>query len=205
MNVKDIIKQALGDNSFGPIVDLMIEDYPTLEYTVQYRETSLNFALRMMEKFGIYYYFKFDKGDGDSPSQHYLVLADLTTHETLPAPNSILYLPPSAAGPDNIQLFNDWSRQQAVIAGIFELNDYDYNKPNADLSTHEAFPTPPEHSFVYDYPGGYDDKAVGDRLTKVRQEAERIFEDRCTAGGYAPSLMPGLHDPANIARRRFAG
>ena len=192
MNVKDIIKQALGDNNFGPIVDLMIEDYPTLEYTVQYRETSLNFALRMMEKFGIYYYFKFDKGDGDSPSPHYLVLADSATHETLPAPKSILYLPPSAAGPDNIQSFNDWSRQQGVIAGIFELNDYDYNKPNADLSTHEAYPTPPERSLVYDYPGGYDDKAIGDRLTKVRQEAERIFEDRCTAGGYAPSLTPGF-------------
>jgi type VI secretion system secreted protein VgrG len=191
MNVKDIIKEALGNNSFGPIVDLMVEDYPTLEYTVQYRETSLNFALRMMEKFGIYYYFKFDKGDGGSPSQHYLVLADSANHETLPAPSSILYVPPSAAGPDDTQLFNDWSRQQAVIAGIFELNDYDYNKPNANLSTHEAYFTPPARSLVYDYPGGYDDKALGDRLTKVRQEAERVFEDRCAAGGYAPSLTPG--------------
>jgi type VI secretion system secreted protein VgrG len=191
MNVKDLIKEVLGNNSFGPIVDLMVEDYPTLEYTVQYRETSLNFALRMMEKFGIYYYFKFDKGDGDSPSQHYLVLADSATHEGLPAPSSILYVPPSAAGPDDTQLFNDWSRQQAVIAGIFELNDYDYNKPNADLSTHEAYFAPPGRSLVYDYPGGYDDKSLGDRLTKVRQEAERVFEDHCTAGGYAPSLIPG--------------
>ena len=191
LNVKDIVKQALGDNNFGPIVDLMVEDYPTLEYTVQYRETSLNFALRMMEKFGIYYYFKFDKGDGASPSQHYMVLADSATHETLPAPKSVMYLPPSFGGPSDFQFFNDWSRQQGVIAGIFELNDYDYNKPNADLSTHEAYPTPPERSRVYDYPGGYDDKALGDRLTKVRQEAERVFEDRCTAGGYAPSLTPG--------------
>src|SRR5579872_3919406 len=47
MNVKDILKYALGNNDFGPIVDLMVEDYPTLEYTVQYRETSLNFVLRM--------------------------------------------------------------------------------------------------------------------------------------------------------------
>ena len=161
MNVKDLIKEALGNNSFGPIVDLMVEDYPTLEYTVQYRETSLNFVLRMMEKFGIYYYFKFDKGDGGSPSQHYLVLADSANHETLPAPSSILYVPPSAAGPDDTQLFNDWSRQQAVIPGVFELNDYDYNKPNANLSTHEAAYAPPFESLVYDYPGGYDDKVAG--------------------------------------------
>ena len=192
MNVKDIIKDALGNDIHGPIVDLMIEDYPTLEYTVQYRETSLNFALRMMEKFGIYYYFKFDQGDGDSPSPHYLVLADSTTHEKLPAPKSVLYVPPSAAGPDDTQLFNDWSREQAVIAGIFELNDYDYNKPNANLETHEAHFTPPGESIIHDYPGGYDDKALGDRLTKVRQEAERVFEDRASAAGYAPSLTPGF-------------
>jgi len=81
MNVKDIVKDALGKNEYGPIVDLMQEDYPTLEYTVQYRETSLDFAFRMMEKYGIYYYFRFDKGDGDSPSQHRLVLADSVNHE----------------------------------------------------------------------------------------------------------------------------
>ena len=191
MNVKDIVKQALGDNSYGPIVDLMVMDYPTLEYTVQYRETSLNFALRMMEKYGIYYYFRFEDGGGDSPGLHFLVLADSATHEHLPSPNSVMYLPPSFTGPGDIQFVNDWSRQQTVIPGIFKLNDYDYNKPSANLSTHEAYRTAPERSRLYDYPGGYDDKGVGDRLTKVRQEAERPFEERCTAGGYAPSLTPG--------------
>ena len=191
MNVKDLIKEVLESHIYGPIVDLMVEDYPTLEYTVQYRETSLNFVLRMMEKFGIYYYFKFDKGDGDSPSQHSLVLADSATHELMPAPKSVTYLPPSFGGPGDFQFFNHWSRQQGVIPGLFELNDYDYNKPSARLSTHDAYFTPPATSLIWDYPGGYDDKALGDRLTKVRQEAERIFEDHCTAGGYAPSLTPG--------------
>ena len=192
MNVKDIVKRALGDNRFGQIVDLMVEDYPTLEYTVQYRETSLNFAMRMMEKFGIYFYFKFDKGDGGSPSDHQIVLADSATHELLPAPNTIRYVPPSISAARNAQVFSDWSRQQNVIAGIFELNDYDYIKPGAYLLTHEAYPTPPERSRVYDYPGGYDNKDLGDRLTVIRQEAEHSLEDRCTAGGYAPSLMPGF-------------
>ena len=95
-------------------------------------------------------------------------------------------------------MFNDWSRQQGVIAGIFELNDYDYNKPNADLSTHEAFPTPPEHSFVYDYPGGYDDKAVGDRLTKVRQEAERDIRGPLHGRRIRAVAHAWLHDPANF-------
>ena len=92
-------------------------------------------------------------------------------------------------------------RQLGVIAGISELNDYNYRKPSADLSTHEAYPTPPERSRIYDYPGGYEDKSLGDRLTKVMQEAERPFEDRCTAGGYAPSLTPGF----TIQRRSLDG
>ncbi len=192
MSPKEIIKKALGDSAFGPIVDLMSEEYPTLEYTVQYRETDLNFALRLMEKYGIYYYFKFDKGDGSSPSKHSIVLADSTTHETLPAPTSVLYLPPTAVGRRDIQQLNTWSRMQGMAAGVFQLNDYDYNKPDKDLLAHRSFPYAYDKgSFVYDYAGGYDDKDFGERLTQVRLDAERHGE-RCTAGGYAPSLTPGF-------------
>jgi type VI secretion system secreted protein VgrG len=193
MNVKDIVKQALGDGSFGPIVDLMVEDYPTLEYTVQYRETDLNFALRIMEKYGIYYYFKFDR-EGEKrwmPSEHYLVLADSTVHERLPAPLSVTYLPPTVGERHDIQQFNDWSRRQGVIAGVFPLNDYDYNKPDADLMGDQYYDIPPGRSFVYDYPGGYTEKGLGERLAQVRADAEQTYGDRCSAGGYAPSLTPG--------------
>jgi type VI secretion system secreted protein VgrG len=192
MNVKDIVKEALGNGSFGPIVDLMTGDYPTLEYTVQYRETALNFALRMMEKYGIYYYFKFEKGDEVFPSIHLLVLADSTSHESLPAPTSVEYMLSSVVDHSfDVQQMNRWNRLQGVIAGIFELNDYDYNQPDKVLLTHEAHPTPPEQSLVYDYPGGYDDLGLGDRLAKLRMEVERTLADRCSGGGYAPSLTPG--------------
>ena len=43
---------------------------PTLEYCVQYRETDFNFVCRLMEQFGVYYFF--EHADG----KHTLVLAD---------------------------------------------------------------------------------------------------------------------------------
>jgi len=45
--------------------------YPQLEYCVQYRETSFNFVSRLMEEFGIFYYF-----DHSTQGKHTLVLAD---------------------------------------------------------------------------------------------------------------------------------
>ena len=58
MDPKAIIKKVFRDRGFGDVVDLTVQDYPTLEYTVQYRETDLNFVLRLMEEYGIYYYFE---------------------------------------------------------------------------------------------------------------------------------------------------
>jgi type VI secretion system secreted protein VgrG len=195
MNVKDIIKEALGDGDYGPkygpIIDLMVEDYPELEYTVQYRETDLNFAFRLMEKYGIYYYFKFDRGDGDSPSEHYLVLADSLVHEPLRAPTKVTYLPPTVGERRDIQQFNDWSRLQGVVAGIFHLNDFDYNKPEADLLAYRGDSHAPQQMPLYDYPGGYDEQDPGFGLAQVRFDAEQTRADRCSAGGYAPSLTPG--------------
>lgn len=83
----DIIKQVFSDRGFNDVIDLTTGSYPTLEYTVQYRETDLNFVLRLMEEYGIYYYFQFMPGDGSSPTDHLLVLAELL--HAYPAPESV--------------------------------------------------------------------------------------------------------------------
>ena len=62
-----------------------------------------------------------------------------------------------------------------VVAGVFELNDYNYEKPSANLLAHKSTPSPPDKSLVYDYPGGYDDKGLGERLTKIKLDAQRTL------------------------------
>ncbi len=65
-----IIKQVFSDRGFSDFRDATTGSPPTLEYCVQYRETDFNFVCRLMEAYGIYYFF--EHADG----KHTLVLAD---------------------------------------------------------------------------------------------------------------------------------
>ena len=44
---------------------------------------------------------------------------------------------------------------------------------------------------VYDYPGKYKEKSLGDTYAKVKLQAEQATDKRCQAEGDAMSLMPG--------------
>ena len=73
--VPDIITQVFGLFSRLPkFQNKLTGTYPTLEYCVQYRETSFNFVSRLMEENGIFYYF-----DHTTQGQHTMVLADAPT------------------------------------------------------------------------------------------------------------------------------
>jgi len=194
MDVKQIIKQVFEDRGFSDYLDLMVHDYPKLEYTVQYRETDLNFVLRLMEEYGIYYYFQFAPSEGDSPSMHYLVLADSTTHVSLDNPTEVIFLPPTVAARRDAQQFNDWTKSNAMVSGVFTLNDYDYEKPGADLLASARYPYKFEHGSmeIYNYPGDYDKKDEGVKLAEVTRDVEPTHNQRWSASGYAPSLTPGF-------------
>ncbi len=66
LSIKDILVEVL-DEALGPYersIDTgsLSADYPAQEYTVQYRETDLDFVHRLMEEYGITY--RFDHVDG---------------------------------------------------------------------------------------------------------------------------------------------
>ena len=58
MTVKDIIKKVFTDRGFSDFRDATTSSQPTLEYCVQYRETDFDFVSRLMEEYGIYYFFE---------------------------------------------------------------------------------------------------------------------------------------------------
>ena len=193
MNPRQIIKQVFEDRGFGDVLDLTVKDYPTLEYTVQYRETDLNFVLRLMEEYGIYFYFQFEPSGGNSPSSHYLVLANSTAHVRLPLLSEVRFQHSYVGARRDTQQFNEWNKSHAIVSGVFALNDYNYESPNSTLLAPSQYCYEYEHGAmeIYDYPGDYMHQDEGLELAAVSRDVERTRNLRCSASGYAPSLTPG--------------
>src|SRR5262249_53652658 len=58
MTPPDIITAVFNTYGFGNYRLDLRGTYPVREYCVQYRETDLNFVSRLMEQYGIFYYFE---------------------------------------------------------------------------------------------------------------------------------------------------
>jgi type VI secretion system secreted protein VgrG len=190
MGVKDIIKQVFDDRGFsGKYTDnANTGSYPTLEYCVQYRETDLAFVSRLMEKYGIFYYFKHDQ------NEHALVMADSKTScEKISGLSSVVYNAARQQSRTDQQVFNEWTPIRRTETGRWVLNDYNYQTPPAKLLGDGTENGGYEHDDeeMYDFPGGYDTRDEGERLAKIRLEADQTLDHRFSASGSAPSLYPG--------------
>lgn len=184
----DIIKKVFSDRGFSDYRVATTGSFPKLEYCVQYRETDLAFVSRLMEQHGIYYFFEYAK------DKHTLVLADAkSSHKPVPGHASMPFIA------DERQLRRDqehifkWAPERRFRSGKFELNDYDYLKPNADLKSDAQGSASYTKSKmeIYDYPGKFKEKNDGETYAKVRLQAEQAFDRRRYAEGDAISLFPG--------------
>jgi type VI secretion system secreted protein VgrG len=187
-NVKDIIQQVFTDAGFSDFEFKTTEDYDTIEYCVQYRETDLAFCSRLMEQYGIYYFFKYSEG------QHTMVLAD-SRSSLAPNPDvsSLPYLGLAPRELDQEQRLGAWTSQRRFETGKVTFNDYDYLQPSKNLLAPNEGSESYSHSKleVYDYPGKYDDQDKGKKFSKIRLQAEQCLDHRRYAEGDAPSLFSG--------------
>lgn len=188
MQVPDIIVKVFQDRGFSDFRKALTGSYPTLEYCVQYRETDLDFVCRLMEEYGIYYFFEHEQ------SKHTLVLADgSASHKPVDGLASVPFLPNVQGVRRDKQLIEEWTAVRNVQTGRYVLNDYYYCKAGASMLAEADDPGGYAHDKMemYDFPGGYEDKSVGETLAKVQVQADQSVDKRFTAGGAAPSLFAG--------------
>lgn len=184
----DIIKEVLGDRQ----VDhrpATTRNFPKLEYCVQYRETDFAFVSRLMESHGIYYFFEHSEGS------HTMVLADAaSSHKPVPGHANVRFATKIEGRLHHReQRLFEWTSERRFRTGKFELRDYNFKQPNANM-TGDASATAKYakgQMECYDYPGKYDSQGDGKDYAEVRLAAEQALDHRRFAAGDSVSLYPG--------------
>src|SRR5271157_1114838 len=191
-----IIKEVFSDRGFTDFRDATTGSPPTLEYCVQYRETDFNFVCRLMEAYGVYYFFEHEN------DKHTLVLADgKSSHKPSPDLASVPYNPVDDGGRREQQYVETWSFGRRAQSGVFVLEDYGYKKPSANLLAQSQKPGGYAHDSMemFDYTYSYVDtegkdlvdQAFGEKLAKYKLEAVQSLDKRRSSMGAAASLFPG--------------
>ncbi len=169
-SVPAIVEQVFKDLGFTDyeIADIDKSAHEPWDFCVQYRETDFNFVSRLMEKEGIFYYFRHEKG------KHVLVLADRkSTHKDC-AEKEVSFESDHPAG------ITSWRHGYEYRPGKWAQTDFNFETPTAGLmaKTSTLVKLQDNTKFeVYDYPGAYSKKAVGDAEVKIRmEEAEAGYE-----------------------------
>ena len=120
----DILMGMLGDMG---VTDFDLRIYgakPVREYTVQFNESDLQFATRLLEEEGWYYFFE------HGPTAHKLVVTDANTGFTA-TPGARLRFDSIASSAD---VLATWRRPHRVAHGQVSMRDYDPAAPDKQLS-----------------------------------------------------------------------
>src|ERR1700751_4478701 len=87
--------------------------YEPRDYCVQYRESDFNFASRLMEEEGIFYFFKHSNGS------HKMVVANSPdAHPDVPGKSTITYEDQTGGYRDDDRI-GDWEKVQEIRSGKY--------------------------------------------------------------------------------------
>lgn len=167
MKVPDIIEKVFRDkNGFTDFKRSLSGTYRTWDYCVQYRESDFDFVSRLMEQEGIYFYFE------HTAEKHTLVMADGASAHALMGTDGELPYRGGGDGRIGQDHLHDWIRYQEVQTATYVMQDYDFEKPKANLEVRSQVTR--QHALAsyeqYDYPGEYVETAEGTPYAKARIE-----------------------------------
>lgn len=205
MTVPDILKKVLEG------LDITWEIQGTFQprdYCVQYRESDFQFASRLMEEEGIYYFFK------HSDSSHKMVVANTPqSHPDLPGESRIIY-EETGGGTREEERIYQWEKLQELRSGKYTLWDHCFELPKKHLeaektiletvqagkTTHKLKIGGNDKLEIYDFPGAYAqrfdgvDPGGGDRssdLNKIFDDNQRTVGIRMQQEGMLSMLISG--------------
>jgi type VI secretion system secreted protein VgrG len=184
IKIPDLLKQLF--TGFDAAYEIQ-GTFEEREYVVQYQESDLDFASRLMEEEGIYYFFKFTKG------AHKLVLANTPqSHLDLPGGSQVIFEALEGGGRDDERI-TSWTKEQHWGSGKYTLWDHHFQLPHKKLDaeqiimdsvqagkvTHKLKLSGNEEMEVYENPGRYAQRFDGIDRSGGEKPADlnKIFDD----------------------------
>jgi type VI secretion system VgrG family protein len=199
--VPQIVQQEIvhGEFSGGILADdidnRMAEDYLIRDYTVQYRESDLDFISRLMENEGIYYYFEHLDG------QDKLVFCDQNSKlDEVLDENIVSYVPKSGLASFDEQAIHSFNVKQVQICNEIILKDHNYREPHlpmvgsATTSPKRSNGTVAEglgYGRKYAYGDHFKSTVEGNNLARLRAEMELCKQHTCAGTSDALFFQAG--------------
>src|ERR1700740_1356496 len=188
LTIPDIIQQVFKDRGFTDFKNCLTGEYEPREYCVQYRETDFNFVSRLMEQYGIFYFFE------HTDTKHLLVLGDSpTAHQTCPHQETAQYNA-SVGDIDADDVITNWHMEQELRTGKYSLTDYNFETPSTNLFSSDPtlFSVDGNGKYeIYDYPGVYLTKSQGEAATKLRMQEEETPHLVISGSSSCRAFTPG--------------
>jgi type VI secretion system secreted protein VgrG len=184
ISVPDILKKVFEGLDVG--YELQGTFYKR-DYCVQYRETDFNFACRLMEEEGIFYFFKHSDG-----SHKMLVANSPASHEEVPIASNVIYETMEGGFREESRV-HSWIKMQELRSGKYTLWDHSFELPHKHLEaskttldsvsvgtvTHKLNVANNQKLEIYDFPGEYAQRFDGVNANGGDQQSDlqNIFED----------------------------
>lgn len=215
MTAIEIIKKVFDDAGFSDYKDRLSGSYETRIYTVQYSESDWDFACRLMEEIGVYYYFV------HTGSKEELVLADdLGSHDPIKETPKVEFKPRNVKTRRDVETVFDWAEKEKVVKGKISLVDYDFTKSNTSLTVQSSIKKG-KHSHNkyerYDMDNRHDVSNVGEAHARVRMQGHAhgaaLWKASCAVRTMAagstfklekhPEVKPGKDDFLVLSARHY--
>ena len=191
-SVPEIVAEVLG--RYGhPFEQKLTRSYRVWNYCVQYGESDFDFVSRLCEHEGIHYWFRHET------SQHVLVFADdiAISHGPLPGGETVRYHPHEQSGmtggEEPAERIYAWEMAEDLRSGHHCTDDYDFERPKADLRSQRQMPPGHDHDDheVFEWPGHYLLNGDGDTYARIRNEEQLSARSLVSGRSNLRSLAPG--------------
>jgi type VI secretion system secreted protein VgrG len=187
-SIPDIAKALFREHGFSDFEDALTGTHAVREFVVQYHESDFSFVSRLFEKAGIYYYFRHEA------KRHVLVLADSPSgHKAPHGYENVPFHPEGSPTPTSEESFNRWELVHQWRPGAYTANDYDFERPKADLTA--KLQAQAKHKKgdleIYDYPMGYLNSGEATAYVRARLEALQSDVEVVNASGDVRGLGSG--------------